>query len=101
MDFYDRDTETYNQFTDIPDPKITAPRMCIQGGISFWVIKFATVTLYLNMIIGRRHNRRAGKMEPPNVPKAARYCRCRKIVLIHLYSTVDINAQIRIFANIP
>ena len=67
--------------------------MYIKAANHFLVIQFATVALYLNLIIKRRPNRRAGQMEPPKAPTAARYYRGRKIVLIHLYACVGKRAH--------
>ena len=100
MDFYDREMKTYNHFTKSPDPNINSAAYVSKRGDQFWVIQFATSSLYLNMITNRRPNRRVGKMAPPHVPTAARYCRVKNIVLSYLFASVEINTQLRIFENI-
>ena len=76
--------------------------MYIEEGRLFLVIKFAAVSLYLDLVIKKGAPVTAwGKWTRPIPPAAARYYRNKRIVLSYMYSSVGINTQRRIFGNIP
>ena len=55
--------------------------MYIKGANQFPVIEFATVSLYLTLIIKKATQPSCGKMAPPQVRTAARYCRYKNRII--------------------